>query len=182
MTKNSINQVRLQRSIDLGESSISQNDCHTILMKWVIFLQNCILKKFKNLIFGQKGKSHKFSNCVNQNRFKMAQIYSKMKILASKKFQLKNFSRGHSHFLFEKFELGTKKEGRDRLYENLLRKFSFLEKSYIRTKFFEILDCWPFLTVNSMNPVSLQSSIDVKTRAIVQNYCNTIIMKLVNLF
>ena len=64
---------------------------------------------------------------------------------------------------------------------NILVKIVY-EKKIFDPKFSKNLFFWLFFVKNSINPVNLQSSIDVGQCEIVQNDCNTIIMKWVKIF
>ena len=75
----------------------------------------------------------------------------------------------------QKFEKSSEPAELNRFSKNWWPKF-------FRPKIFEKPLFWPFLTKNSRNLVSLQSSIDVGKRAIAQNDRNTILMKWVKKF
>ena len=52
---------------------------------------------------------------------------------------------------------------------------NFFKKIILHPKFSENLDFWLFLVKNSINPVSLQNSINLGMHAITQNDYNTIL-------
>ena len=67
-------------------------------------------------------------------------------------------------------------KNRNKKCQKRVQKF-FSKKNFFDPKFSKNLYFWPFLVKNSINLVSLQSSIGVGMRAIAQNDRNTILLK-----